>query len=260
MSSRRWIEAGGGDRVLVLLHGVSGRAEVWRPLLPALAASGRRVLAWEMPGYADPSEPPCTDFDGWRAALAEALDEAGVARCALLGHSLGGMIALDFAAALPQRVEALLLACTTPSFGASSGAAQQAFLRHRLGPLEEGGTMAALAEALIPSMAAEAAPHEMLAVHRRLMAAIPADSYRAAIRALVHFDRRAALPGIECPALCIAGEQDRIATPAVMQAMARRLPRAEFEPLPAAGHLAPFERPTAFLARLLTFLDSLDAA
>lgn len=257
MTHPHWIEAGSGRRVLVCLHGVSACAEVWRDLLPALAAPGRRVVAWDMPGYgASPSIEPL-DFAALAAALECLLDAVGVARAVLLGHSLGGMIALEAAARLPQRFEALVLACTTPAFGAPAGAAQQAFLEQRLGPLDRGGDMASLAAGLIPAMAGPDAPESLLEAHRRLMAAIPAAGYRAAIRALVHFDRRALLPQLGCPVLCIAGAADRIASPLVMRRMAERIPAGRFEELPGAGHLAPFEQPDAFVRRLEAFLARL---
>lgn len=251
----RWIEAGSGARALVLLHGVSGSAEVWRPLLAPLAAAGWRVLAWDMPGYGRSAPLDEVGFGSWSESLAAMLDAAGLGRCVLVGHSLGGMIALEAAARMPERFDALVLACTTPSFGATSGAAQQAFLERRLGPLDRGGSMAALAHELIPAMAAVGADAPLLATHQAVMAALAPDSYRAAVGALVGFDRRRSLASISVPTLCLAGGADTVAQPGVMRAMAGRIPAARYVCIEARGHLAPFEAPAAFVAAVCAFAD-----
>lgn len=249
-----WIEAGRGDSTLLCLHGVSGGAEGWRPLLAAMAGDRHRVLAWDMPGYGH--SPSCGEpgFQAWTGAIGALLDAAGVDRVTLVGHSLGGMIALDAAVRMPGRITALVLACSTPAFGGGTGPAQRTFLARRLGPLDHGAEMGDVAPGLIAEMAGPNAASTLIDAHRALMAAISPDAYRGAIRALVGFDRRSALDGIACPALCVAGAQDPIATPALMRAMARRIPGARYAEIPGAGHLAPFEAPASFTKELHAFL------
>jgi len=254
----RWIEAGQGDRVLVLLHGVSGRCDAWRPLMDGLAAPGRRVLAWDLPGY-DGCGEPGAHFEDWSDSLRELLDRASVRVCTLVGHSLGGMIAQHAALQFPERIRALILACTTPSFGAASGAHQQAFLERRLGALERGGDMATLAAALIPSMVGPAQPASLIAAHCDLMASVPAPAYSAAIRALMQFDVRQRLGELRMPALCLAGEFDAVARPVVMQSMSRSLAKGRYGLIAGAGHLAPFESPVAFIEAVESFEASCGA-
>ena len=253
MRAPAWIEAGQGDTALLCLHGVSSSAEVWRPLLPVLAAQGHRVLAWDMPGYGNSQPLALLDFPLLADALAQLLDAAGLARAVIVGHSLGGMIAMEFAARHPQRVTALVLACTTASSGVGQGAARAAFLAQRLGVLEQGGSMAALAGRVLPAMLGPQPPAGLLGRMRRLMAAIPPAAYRAAVEALPDFDRRAALPAFDFPVLCIAGEQDRIATPPTMRRIAERIEGARFEVMGKVGHLAPFEDEPSFAALIGEF-------
>ena len=66
------------------------------------------------------------------------------------------------------------------------------------------------------------------------MARVPEATYRAALQAIVAFDRRAALAAIAVPTLCLAGEHDRTAPPEVMQRMAERIAGAEYH-LPGGG-------------------------
>ena len=89
---------------VLLLHGIGSNAQSFVPLMQAF---DRRcaVLAWDAPGYGDsqplaPAWPDAADYAGALDRLLAALD---VARCVLLGHSLGALIAARFAAAWPRR-------------------------------------------------------------------------------------------------------------------------------------------------------------
>ena len=86
------------------------------------------------------------------------------------------------------------------------------------------------------------------------MAAVPPDTYRAALQALVQFEQRAALPTITVPVLCLAAEHDRTAPPSVMARMAQKIPAARYACLADAGHLLHCEQPDAFNAEMATFL------
>ena len=86
------------------------------------------------------------------------------------------------------------------------------------------------------------------------MSAVPQDTYRAALAALVRFDRRAALPNIRVPTLCLAAAHDRTAPPEVVHRMAAHIPGAEYHCLADAGHIANLEQPAAFNQAVLQFL------
>jgi pimeloyl-ACP methyl ester carboxylesterase len=88
------------------------------------------------------------------------------------------------------------------------------------------------------------------------MGSIAPASYRAALHALVTFEQRAALPTITVPALCLAGEHDRTASPVVVRRMAEKIPGARYVELAGAGHLMNFEAPEAFTQALLGFLHT----
>ena len=111
-----------------------------------------------------------------------------------------------------------------------------------------------LAPELVRGIVGEGADPEGVALAIEVMAAVPADTYRAALAALMHFDRRDLLPRIRVPTLLLAGALDREAPPAVMQKMAERIPGARYECLPEAGHLACMEQPELFNEAVLPFL------
>jgi pimeloyl-ACP methyl ester carboxylesterase len=87
------------------------------------------------------------------------------------------------------------------------------------------------------------------------MSAVPEATYRRALKAIVGFDRRELLRDLRLPVLCLAGEDDRNASPAMMQKMAARIAGAEFACLPKVGHLANMEAPKLFNRALVDFLD-----
>jgi 3-oxoadipate enol-lactonase len=86
------------------------------------------------------------------------------------------------------------------------------------------------------------------------MAAVPASTYRAAVRCLVGFDERANLAHIRVPVLCLAAEHDRNAPAAMMARMAGKIPGARYVCLPGLGHLLNLEGPGAFDAAVLDFI------
>jgi 3-oxoadipate enol-lactonase len=251
-----FLAAGARGPELVLLHGVGGAAATFAPQLRHFAARFR-CTAWNMPGYGgSPSIEPMT-FHGLAAALLRLLDQRGIARAHLVGHSLGGMVAQELAATAPERVASLVLSATSPAFGPADGRFQRRFLARRLGPLDAGRSLAELAPGIVASLVGEAPDPEGVALARRCMAEVPEAAYRAALRCLVAFDRRAALAGYRMPVLLIAGGRDTSAPAAMMRRMAERIPGARLACIAEAGHLANLERPEAFDRLLDDFLTPL---
>jgi pimeloyl-ACP methyl ester carboxylesterase len=250
------VERGRGGRTLVFLHGIGGDHRAFEDQLAHFAAAAR-AIAWDMPGYGQsPPLEPMT-FAGLAEALGALLDARGVERAILVGHSMGGMVAQEFVARSGGRVQALVLYATSPAFGGPAGEWQQRFLAERLRPLDEGKTPADIAPDLIAGMTGEGADPRGLARALECMSAVPVATYRAALHCLVTFDRREGLGAIRCPTLALAGERDRVASPAVVERMARAIPTATYRMLPGVGHLAHLERPALFDAALGDFLDAL---
>ena len=253
-----YLEQGSGDTAVFLLHGVGGGAGAWTRTLPVLAQAGYRAIAWDAPGYGrTASIQPFTT-----RALAESflglIAHIGASRNVVLGHSMGGMIAQEACALLPQAIQGLVLFATSPAFGKPGGDWQQQFLQSRFAPLDAGAGMAGLAPDLVRGMfapgthSAEVAGAMTEAV--ALMSAVPESTYRAALAAIVSFNRLENLPHIRVPTLCLACELDQNAAPAVMQKMASRIAGAHYECLTGAGHLGNMEAPGAFNAAILKYL------
>lgn len=255
LTLRRWGEAG---PLVVLLHGIGGGRDAWSDACggagAAIAAAGYRVVAYDLPGYGgSPRVEPFT-LDAMAHAVAEAVLVEDARGAVVVGHSMGGMVAQSLAALAPTAVRALVLCGTSPAFGQPDGTWQQRFLQERLAPLDAGDGMAALAPKLVRAMVAPDAAPAAIEAAIALMVAVPEATYRAALTALVGFDRRDDLARLRVPVLCLAAEHDRNASPAVMQRMAERIARAELVCLPAAGHLMNIEAPDRFATAVVDFL------
>ena len=251
------------ERVAVLLHGVGGSRESWSDALSgtgsALADAGLCAVAVDLPGYGHSRLTEHYDVQGMSSLVLEtlwSLPRHCAARVALVGHSMGGMVALDLVATAAQEIDALVLLATSPAFGRPDGAWQQEYLAQRLSPLDAGRGMAKLAPGLVKGMASASAAHDVVARAALLMSAVPEQTYRSALHAIVGFDRRACLSDLHMPVLCLAGGDDRNAPPTVMAAMAARIKGAQYRCLPGVGHLAHMEAPTLINPMLVSFLLS----
>ena len=250
---------GTGATTVALLHGVGGGRCIWDAAhsgtAQALADAGYRVLALDLPGYGDSPLPRSLSTAVMAQQVAATLREMNARPAVLLGHSMGGMVAQELAAQDPDAACALVLACTSPAFGKPGGDWQHQFLSDRLAPLDQGLGMPALAPRLVGGMVAPNTPADAVGRGVDVMRRVPEATYRAALQAIVNFDRRADLPRLAMPVLCLAAEFDRTAPPDMMQRMAAKVPGAHFHCLAGAGHLANVETPAAFAQAVIEFLD-----
>lgn len=250
---------GQGPDAVLLLHGIGGGRTVWDDsgsgTMRAIAEAGMRAVALDLPGYGGSSALGPPTLAAMVDAVAVVVHLMGARRVALVGHSMGGMVAQELLATRPDvRPQALVLACTSPAFGKAGGDWQARFVAERLAPLDAGLGMAGMAEQLVPTMVSSQAVAAAQAQAMAVMAGVPEATYRAALQAIVAFDRRAELPSMSVPTLCLAGEHDRTAPPDVMQRMATKIAQAQYRCLNGAGHIANLEQPQAFNDAVLGFL------
>ncbi|WP_203434004.1 alpha/beta fold hydrolase [Jiangella asiatica] len=111
LAYRQWGDADGVP--VVLLHGVGGDASTWDDMGPPLA-DGRTVYAYDARGHGDSARTPSYSFELMRDDLLGLLDALGFERADVVGHSMGGVVGYQFAAAHPDRVRRLVLEETPP--------------------------------------------------------------------------------------------------------------------------------------------------
>ena len=232
-------ETTGTGPELVLIHGWGLHGGIWEPLLPLLAPHFR-VTVVDLPGH---GHSEWQDSEGL-PAFADAVLASVPQQAAWLGWSLGGLVALQAALARPQRVSALLLLASTPSFVRRSGwqsAMLPALLETFASELE-----ADFERTLNRFLALQVhGSRDAALVLRRLRAGMfrrgrpdPA-ALRAGLGMLRDTDLRAACAGIRCPALVLAGERDTLVPVAAAAASAALLPQGRMHVVPGGGH-APF--------------------
>ncbi|MEO7760775.1 MAG: alpha/beta fold hydrolase [Casimicrobiaceae bacterium] len=251
-----WIERGKQTTrpPIVMLHGIGGGKMQWAAQVELLTDAGWRAIAWDMPGYGESAMPGAEyTFSALAAGLRRLLDALAIERAIVVGHSMGGMVALEAYAQFPERFAGLVLACTSAAFGGTSGEFQRRFVADRLAPLDAGLGMPGMAAQQVPRMMARDAPTSAREAAISIMGAVPEPTYRTALRALATFDRRDVLGLIDVPTLVLAAADDVQAPPEVMEKMASRIVGAEFEVLTGCGHLANIEQPAAFAAAVAGF-------
>lgn len=233
---------------LVFLHGLGGGHHAWDEQLPYFSKLGYPSHAWDQPGYGKSPMVEPYDLEHVSAACALLVDSLGEGPVVLVGHSMGGIVAQETYARYPGVVKALALSFTSPAFAGGNTEFTRQFLAARLGPLDEGKTMAEVAAQLMPTMGSNSA-HAA-----EIMAGIAPVTYRKAVHLLTTFDRRKELSAIEVPTLLVSGENDKTAPSSVMEKMAQKIPGSEYVCIPQCGHLGPMDRPKEFNAALLGFL------
>ena len=194
-----------------------------------------KAAAWNMPGYGKSVLSDRMTFPDLAATLLALLNEASWNKVHLVGHSMGGMVAQEFAVNHQNRLHSLTLSATSPSFGSPDGKFQKKFVDARLGPLAEGKTMTDLATELVQTMMSPDADPNGQQLAFDCMSDVAAETYRAAVECIVTFEQRANLPKIEVPTLVLAGELDTNAPPPMMEKMASKIPGARYVCLPGSA-------------------------
>ena len=233
---------------LLFLHGVGGGHHAWERQLPYFSALGYPSHAWDQPGYGHSASVEPYALERICDSLARLIESLGGEPVVLVGHSMGGLIAQEAYVRHPRLVKALALCFTSPAFAGGGSDFTKQFIAARLDPLDQGKTMAEIAAQLIPTMGSNSKLAE------QIMANVPPETYRKAVRLLTTFDRRKELADIKVPTLVIAGSDDKTAPPAMMERMAQKIPGAEYVLLEGCGHLGPMDKPDAFNAALSSFL------
>lgn len=254
MSSLPTFTTLGSGPTVLMLHGIGGGHLAFAPQVETLASRGWRAVAWDMPGYGHSAPIEPYTFKGLAQSCIRLIESLRCGSVALLGHSMGGMVAQEVVARRPELVNKLILCGTSPSFGKPEGDWQQQFIAERTAPLDAGKTMADLADVLVPRMVGPGSLPEGVKLATHCMGLVNPSTYRRALECIVTFDRRANLANIHVPTLLVAGEHDRNAPPAVMQKMAGNIPHSTFLEMKGIGHLQNLEAPDEFDALLLNFL------
>jgi 3-oxoadipate enol-lactonase len=234
-----------GAPVLLLAGSLGTSLAMWRPQVQALA--GRfRVIAIDHRGHGSSPVPPAPyTIDQMGADVLSLLDVLGVQRATYAGLSIGGMVGIWLGAHAPERLERLVLICT------SAYAPPPERWLERAAAVRAAGSSEAVADAVVarwftPGWAA-AHPGEV-AAHRAMIAATDPEGYAGCCEAIAAMDQRADLPRIALPTLVIGALGDEALPPEHQRLIATQVPGARLELIADAAHIASVEQPAAISA------------
>ena len=250
---------------LVFVHGLGGAWQNWLENLPYFART-HRCIAPDLPGFGESDE-----MDGevsmtrYAQVLEELLGEEGIERCAVVGNSMGGFIALEMALKFPVAVDRLVLV--------SAAVLWQEYRRAR--PLV---AVAGVTESVTGRLLAEAA--QLLASRPRLreialqfggiraprklslelqrelvLTARRTPGFLPALQALASYPLREELPKIRCPALIVWGDEDPLVGVEHAEELASAMPDARVSIYERTGHVVQLERPERFNREVAEFLS-----
>jgi len=246
---------GEGPVTLFLLHGAFGAKEYWRNQLQTFSERGLRIVAWDAPGYGVSPLPDGFSVERAAEALTHLIARERTETNLVLGHSMGGMVAIRTYGMMPEAIHGLILSATSAAFGRPEGDWQRAFVRDRVAPLDAGRSLADYAPEMLRTMFAPGAAHPATDLVIRVVSQMKPETFRAAIEAVSRFDAREVLPHISVPTLCIAGGHDlSAAPPKVMERLTTKIAQGEYRCMDHVGHFGWAEDPDGFNREILDFL------
>jgi pimeloyl-ACP methyl ester carboxylesterase len=251
----------GEGRDVVLVHGWASSWRLWQGTMRVLAEMGCRVCALDLPGFGASDKPD----DGWysvenfAATVAAFCRALGLERARVVGHSMGGTIALALGLAQPALVERLV--AVSPVVSGRIGLPVRVFAAGRVGRwlYDQSVAFWPLAAAGAQTLYSRSWSLKPRAYHRRNWEDLAQASPHAALgclRALADFDLRSQLGAITAPTLLMTGAGDLNVPPSHARIAAARIPGSRLVVLRGARHLPMDERPEAFHRELTGFLTA----
>jgi pimeloyl-ACP methyl ester carboxylesterase len=228
---------GNGPAVVLMHHGL-GSIKAWRGQIPALVGAGYRVVAYDRWGYGGSDARPALDLPTFATDVCDLhslIDQLGIKRSALVGHSDGGTLALYFAAQVPQLVSCLV------------AIAAHVYVELKMEPGILGVQQAFDNDERFRNGLRLAHGDKYEAVFHNWFEGWHRDEF-------LTWDMRLVLKRINCPALIVQGEEDEHATPQHALDIAAAIPGAQAWIIPHAAHMLPLEDADIFNPELLQFL------
>ncbi len=231
---------------LVCVHGAGGSHEYWGYQLRDLSSIGH-VAALDLPGHGRSDGAGATHVATYSAALVAALDALEYDRVILLGHSMGGAVALWTALQAPARVAGLALVST---------GARLPVMPALFDYLEQ-GRVAEAVESIIQRSFGRATPPEPRAAARQMFLRTPPSVLSADLHACASYRVQERLGAIACPTLVLCGDEDAVTPLKFSHTLHQHIAGATLAVVPGAGHMALIEQPDVVNAALRDFVGEI---
>jgi 3-oxoadipate enol-lactonase len=232
--------AGAADApVVVLCNSLGASLEMWDPQLSSLTEHFR-VVRFDARGHGRSPVPPGPySLDDLVDDVVGLLDRLEVPRAHVVGLSLGGMTAMRLAIRDPARVDRLALLCTAARLGPPAIWAERAALVRAEG-------MGPVAAVVVTRWLTEEHRKSDPAYAAKIVAMVeanPVEGYASSCAAVEHMDLRAELPAIAAPTLAIAGADDPVTPPALLEEIVAKVAGSRLAVVERAAHLANLDQP-----------------
>jgi 3-oxoadipate enol-lactonase len=238
--------------VLVLSNSLGTSLEMWDDLAPVLG-DRFRLLRYDTRGHGRSPAPPGPYAIGDLGLdVVRLLDRLGIERASFCGLSVGGMTGMWLAAESPERVERLVLLCT------SALLVPKSVWDERIATATEQG-MTALVDGVIERWFTPAFRSENPATVEKMATTLretDPKGYAGCCAAIRDMDLRDRLPSIKAPTLVVSGAEDPATPPEHGRLIRDAIPGARFEVVPGAAHIANVERPEEITQLILTHLEA----
>ena len=245
-----YYEIHGEGQPLVFIHGLGLSTRDWESQIPGFSKS-YKVVAFDLRGHGQSDKPagPYT-MSQYSDDLAGLLRALNIPSAHIVGISLGGGIAFQFAIDHPNQVKTMTIVNSAPTLG--NPAEVKPEIERRVGIVQQMG-MRAMGQALAPALF----PKPEHAALREMFIARWAENdpraYIEATRSMLDWNVTAQLGKIKSPSLIIAADQD-YSPVAVKEAYIKLMPNAQLVVIPDSRHAVPIEHPAEFNAALAKFL------
>lgn len=236
---------------VVLAHSLGTASTMWSAQLPALATRFR-VVTFDLRGHGGSDSPPAPwTIDDLGNDLLVLLHDLGLDRVSFAGVSLGGMLGMWLGANAPQRVERLVLICTSARVAAPDIYLERATAVRAKGL--ESFVDPVVDRWFAPTFATHHA--HVVREYKETFAKLPVDGYAASCEVVGRLDLRTDIGRIAAPTLVISGADDLAIPPTHGAAIADAIPGAVFAVVADAAHLANVEQPDEVTRLMLEHLQ-----
>ncbi len=245
-----FVERAGEGPAVLFVHGLGGTTNFYEPQAQALAG-GHTVIRFDLEGAGRSPLTGRPGIESWASDAEAILDHFGIGTAAVVGHSMGTIVAAHLAATRPDRVTRLAL------LGALRAQPEQAkkATRQRAATVREKG-MEAVAPGIVAAATSERTrrDHPALAAFvRELLFRQDPAGYAACCEALADASTPA-FGDIKCPVLLVAGSDDKTSPPGTSEELAKEIPSASVEVIQDIGHWHAVEAAAQVTAALRGFI------
>jgi pimeloyl-ACP methyl ester carboxylesterase len=234
---------------LILVHGFTTTSEFWREQVEEFSAS-YQVIRLNLPGHGISPSPTTRSYtiDAFVEDLEGIFQHFSLSRAALVGLSMGGVVAQKFAVKNPQLLQSLVLVDTT-----ANGLGPDVRAENVLAAIDSLG-IATASQNVVAHSFGPGAPRALVEWAKREVIQTPEFVARAAIMSLTKTDTRASLSRITTPTMVIVGSEDIILPPAESRTLSDGIPNSTLIVIENAGHFPMVEQPGEFNRTLRGFL------